>query len=235
MMAATLEIQQLELYYRSIRVVGNLNLTVGGGVTAVVGPNGSGKTTLLRAVSGLVKPWRGQICFGGREITNLPACQRVRLGVGHVPSGAAVAGRMTVRENLLVGAFLRGNRSDATPNLRKIFDLFPALKDKQFRPAAGLSGGERQMIAIGRALMSNPRLLLLDEPFAGLSEPVKESIAGSLTAMAAAQVPVLLAEHDLAAVAGIAQRVIGLRGGRMVFDGSPRELSTQASLQVIFG
>ena len=168
--APLLQVEALDAGYGAVQVLWEVSLDVRPGETvALIGPNGAGKSTLLRTISGLGRPWRGRVRFGGREIGGLAPEQIVRLGVAHVPQGRRLFADLSVRENLLLGAYAREDEAGIAGDFASVLDLFPALRDRLTLAASQLSGGEQQMAALGRALMARPRLLLIDEPSLGLA------------------------------------------------------------------
>jgi branched-chain amino acid transport system ATP-binding protein len=209
---------------------GGMPLHVGPGeIVAVIGANGAGKSRLLRSVVGFAEA-RGDIRLDGSEIGALRTHQRSRAGIGYCPEGRRVFARMTVRENLEVAARAHG----AGDRLAEMFDLFPALADRRDTQAGQLSGGEQQMLAIGRALMTEPRLLLLDEPSLGLSPRLVETILGTLRTVAAGGTSVLLAEQNAAQALAVADRAYVMRLGRIVHSGTAAELRNDPQLARAF-
>lgn len=205
-----------------------------GEAVAVVGPNGSGKSTLLRALAGLVPLRAGVVRVGGLDVTLLPAHRRAMLGIVYAPERARVLEGLSVRDNLIVGAWRRADREAVAVDLERILARFPALRGKMRRPAAHLSGGERQMVVLGRALMAAPGILLLDEPLFGLDAAARGHVLEVIRASQAEGRAILLAEHDLPAVTMLATRVYGLRAGRVVFAGSAAALDTAAAFTEIY-
>jgi len=219
-MKPLLEVRGLSVRYGPVRALEEVSLALGEGeVVAVLGPNGAGKSTLLRAISGLVAPWAGEVWFEGGRITGWPPQKVARLGIAHVPEGRRLFPYMTVRENLLLGAYLRPRRDEVKRDLARVLDLFPALRERLGRPAFTLSGGEQQMLAIGRALMARPRLLLLDEPSLGLSPRLVKEIARIISEAHRQGVAILLVEQNAALALRLAQRGYLLERGRVVMEG----------------
>lgn len=219
-----LEIEALQSHYGRIRALESVTLAVAEGeLVTIVGANGAGKTTLLRTISGVQPASAGRIRFAGRDITRLPAAARVRLGIAQVPEGRQVWAPLSVEDNLVLGAWTRP-RAEIAPRLREIYDLFPRLAERRTQPAGTLSGGEQQMLAIGRALMSEPRLLLLDEPSMGLAPRLVETIFETVRALRRRGTTLLLVEQNAFAALSIADRGYVLESGRVVLDGPARDL-----------
>lgn len=225
-----LEVESLTTDYGAIRAVDGVSLSVpDGSVTAVLGANGAGKTSLLRTISGLVRPSAGSVRLEGHEITGVAVEQIVRLGLAHVPEGRGVIGELTVEENLRLGALWRGR--DAAP-LQEMYDLFPRLLERRSQPASNLSGGERQMLSIGRALISRPGTLLLDEPSLGLAPALVAQIMAVIRRLAdTLGLAVLLVEQNARSALSIANRGIVLSLGRVVADQDPDSLRADERLR----
>lgn len=234
-MSSVLTVENLVAGYGDNRIVKGVSLDVSAGeVAAVIGSNGSGKTTLLRAVSGLIPVQSGSIKLDGYEVTGLPAHNRVRLGLVYAPERARVAGEMTVEENLMVGAFLRKDKEGIRRTLEEVREMFPCLVKKRTTLAASLSGGERQMLVLSRALMAKPSVLLLDEPFFGLSVGMKKIFMDRLQRIRESGVTVVLTEHDLSAVLQVASRIYGFCNGRVIFSGSAEQFKQDNPIQKIY-
>ncbi|CAJ50446.1 ABC transporter ATP-binding protein [Bordetella avium] len=223
-MSAMLEVRGLEVNYGHIEAVRGIDLDLRAGeITALVGANGAGKSTTLLALSGLLPKAAGRIIFEGEDITNLAPHQLVSRGIVQVPEGRAILTTMTVLENLELGAYRRGLKNlDA--DLEYVFTLFPRLKERIHGMAGNLSGGEQQMLAIGRALMAKPRLLFLDEPSMGLAPIVVQDIFRSLRAINADGLTLFLVEQNVRQALKIAQKGYVLENGAMALEGSGREL-----------
>lgn len=232
--ATFLSVRNLEVRFGEVRAVRNVGFTARRGETiAVFGANGSGKTTLLKAIAGLVPVEAGRIRLEGEEITPLPAHARVARGVQYVSDRARVALKMSVRENLEVGGYLKRG-SARRESLDRVLRLFPVLREKVALPAGILSGGERQMLVIGRALMGNPSLLLLDEPFLGLALPVRDRIIGILEETLRGKATILFAEHELGAAFRILDRSLIFRNGVLIHEAGRAEAGDEERLRELF-
>ena len=221
-----LHVENLHVSYGAVHAVQGVSLHVAPGeIVALIGSNGAGKTTLLRAVSGLVRPSAGSIVFdGGQRLDRLPAHAIVRAGVSHVPEGRQVFGNLTVRENLELGAYQRRDRAASRATLERVFELFPVLKERLPQSGSTLSGGEQQMLAIGRALMAQPRLLLLDEPSLGLAPLVVQTIFAIVREINSAGTTILLVEQNAHMALRIAHRGYVLQTGTVVLEDSGANL-----------
>jgi branched-chain amino acid transport system ATP-binding protein len=220
-----LEVAGVESYYGQLQVLQRVSLQVhAGAVVAILGGNGSGKSTLLRTVSGLVRPYRGSITFAGRRIHGRRPERIARLGIIQVPQGRDIFPQLTVAENLRMGAYTCRQRATVAANLERVFTYFPILAVRARQYAGYLSGGEQQMLAIGRGLMSQPRLLLLDEPSASLAPLVIDKIFTRLADLNAAGMTLLLVEQHVSAALGIADYVYVLHHGTVMTQGTPAVL-----------
>lgn len=228
-----LEVEGLVTTYGAVRALDGVSFRVpDGSVTAVLGANGAGKTTLLRTITRMVRASSGTVVFDGQDITRIPVEDMVRHGVAHVPEGRGVVQELTVEENLRLGALWRKDTDDKRKALGEVYDLFAPLDTRRRRQAVTLSGGERQMLAIGRALMARPRVLLLDEPSLGLAPLITAQIMALLSELAAnAKMTVLIAEQNARSALSIADQAIVLNLGTVVMAGDPAELSGDAQLR----
>jgi len=215
-----LEISSLDVSYGRVQVLFDVSITVPEGeLVTVIGANGAGKTTLLLTVSGVLKPQRGSIRFEGREIDNLPPHEIVGLGVGHVPQGKELFPAMTVLENLEMGAHMVRRQDELEERLERAFESFPRLSERARQRAGTLSGGEQQMLAIARALMAMPRLLLLDEPSAGLAPIIVDHLAEIILGMNSSGLTVLLVEQNAFLALELARKAYVMESGRVVESG----------------
>ena len=220
-----LEIQSLDAHYGDAHVLFGVDLHVDeGAIVALVGANGAGKSTLLRSVSGLVGATQGEIAFRGRSIRGVAPQEIVALGISHVPEGRGLFGQMTVLENLELGAYPGKQRTHMRASLERAFALFPRLRERSRQRAGSLSGGEQQMLAIGRAMMANPALLVLDEPSLGLSPIVVRAMFDLVRALNAQGVTILLVEQNIHQALQLADQAYVLQTGRVVMQGSARAL-----------
>lgn len=223
-MSAMLEVTDLEVSYGKIKAVKGITFTVGEGeVVSLIGTNGAGKTTTLRTISGLLRPSAGSITFEGKRIDQVPAHQIVQLGLAHSPEGRRIFPRMTVEENLLLGAFARRD-GDITKDLHAAYDLFPILGERSKQPAGTFSGGEQQMLAMGRAMMSRPKLMMLDEPSMGLSPLMMKRIMSTVKTLQSQGTTILLVEQNAQAALRLANKGYVLEVGKIVLSGTGKEL-----------
>ena len=232
-MSGALSIRSLEARHGLLQAVRDVSLEVTEGETvAVVGANGAGKTTLLRSIAGAHRPSGGRIVFDGEDVTRLPAHRRVRRGIALVPEGRRLFPDLTVEENLRVAG---GVRRQGPWNVDAVLEAFPLLQSRRHKRAVTLSGGEQQATAIGRALMSNPRLLLLDEVSLGLAPVVVDIVYRSLSQLIGAGTTILLVEQDLSRALAVADRVVCMLEGRFVLEGAPGELTRERVMEAYFG
>lgn len=221
-----LKVENLSVHYGMIQAVRDVSFEVNEGeVVSLIGANGAGKTTILRTLSGLVRPSAGKIQFLGKEIQKMPAQKIVSGGLSQVPEGRHVFPGLTVMENLEMGAFLKKNREENQANLKKVFSRFPRLEERKNQDAATLSGGEQQMLAMGRALMSTPKLLLLDEPSMGLAPIFIQEIFDIIQDIQKQGTTVLLIEQNANKALAISDRGYVLETGRIVLSGTGKELA----------
>ena len=223
--APVLGVENLRLTYGAVTAVKDVNLDVfPGEVVALLGANGAGKTTMLRAISGLVRPRSGSIRFLGERIDRLPPSRIVRLGVAHCPEGRRVFGSLSVAENLRLGAAARIERTTIEADRERVYRLFPILAERRHQHAGTLSGGEQQMLALGRALMAKPKLLLLDEPSLGLAPLIIATIFATLADLKRSGVTMLIVEQNITAALELADRAYVLRTGEVALAGKAAEL-----------
>ncbi|HKW93102.1 MAG TPA: ABC transporter ATP-binding protein [Methylomirabilota bacterium] len=232
---ALLEVDDIDAGYGAVPVLWSVSLEVRRGeIVALIGANGAGKSTLLRVISGLLPPWRGRVRFQADDITARAPERIVRLGVAHVPQGRRLFAELTVRENLRLGAYARPDRRNVGADLGRVLDLFPALRDRLALRASQLSGGEQQMVALARALMSRPRLLLIDEPSLGLAPLVARELMDVLDRLRGEGSSVLLVEQDVAVALRHADRAYVLETGRVALSGSARSLMADARVRAAY-
>ncbi len=220
-----LEVRGLDAAYGELRALEGVSVRIGPGeIVALVGSNGAGKTTLLRVIAGLTRPRAGRVLWRDEDLGGLPPHTVVERGVAMVPEGRRLFGHMTVEENLGLGAFAHRAREGRGASLARVYEIFPRLRERRRQRAGALSGGEQQMVAIGRALMSRPALLMLDEPSLGLAPRIVEAMLEVLRAIHGAGVAVFLVEQNVHAALGLADRGYVLEHGRVVGEGSGRAL-----------
>ncbi|MDQ6859180.1 MAG: ABC transporter ATP-binding protein [Chloroflexota bacterium] len=229
---ALLELEGVDALYGRIRALRGVTISVDQGeVVALIGSNGAGKTTTLRTISGLMHPPSGSIRFGGTDISRMAAHQIVGLGICQSPEGRRLFPRMQVIDNLRMGAFLRNDRDGVQKDMDRVYELFPRLKERTTQLAGTLSGGEQQMLAIGRALMSKPKLLMLDEPSLGLAPILVETIFQIVREINAQGIPILLVEQNAHKALEVAHRAYVLETGSIVKTGSGKELLDSPDVQ----
>jgi len=227
-----LEIKNLNVHYGVIHVLKDVSLKVNDGeIVTLIGANGAGKTTTLRTVSGLKKVTGGEIIIDGQKINSFTASQRVSLGISQVPEGRRIFSEMTVMENLEMGAFLRKDKDGIKKDLANVFSFFPILSDRKKQIAGTLSGGEQQMLAMGRGLMARPKILLMDEPSMGLAPLLVREIFEIIKDINAAGTTVLLVEQNASMALSIADRAYVLETGKIVLSGTGAELASSSDIQ----
>jgi branched-chain amino acid transport system ATP-binding protein len=226
-----LVLDDVNTYYGNIHALQGISLRVEPGeIVTLIGANGAGKTTTLKTISGLLHPRRGTVTFEGKDISKTSAHQLVRLGIGHAPEGRRIFSRMTVFENLQMGAFTR-DQTTIGPDIDRVMELFPRLRERTNQLGGTLSGGEQQMLAIGRALMSEPRVLLLDEPSLGLAPILVQQVFQKIRDINAQGTTVLLVEQNALQALSIAHRAYVLQTGRVVLTGSAEEVKQNESVR----
>jgi branched-chain amino acid transport system ATP-binding protein len=229
---ALLELKGVDALYGRVRALRGVTINVDQGeVVALIGSNGAGKTTTLRTISGLMHPPSGSITFNGKDISRMAAHDIVGLGICQSPEGRRLFPRMQVIDNLRMGAFLRKDRDAIQKDMDRVFELFPRLKERTTQLAGTLSGGEQQMLAIGRALMSKPKLLMLDEPSLGLAPILVETIFQIVREINAQGIPILLVEQNATKALEVAHRAYVLETGTIVKTGSGKELLDSPDVQ----
>ena len=230
-----LQIDAIDVFYGDVQVLYGLSLGVGEGeIVTLLGSNGAGKTTTLRAVSGLQPPLRGEVRFRGRSLAAVPASARADLGIGLVPEGRELWPLLTVRENLELGAYGRRARPRATRNLERVLDLFPRLRERSAQLAGSLSGGEQQMCAIGRALMAEPELLMLDEPSLGLAPRMVDQVMRTIADLHRTGMTILLVEQNLHQALQVAHRGTVIETGRVRLEGTSAELRQSPEVRAAY-
>ncbi len=230
-MTAMLEVKDLKVAYGKILAVKKISFSVEEGqVVTLIGPNGAGKTTTLRTISGLIRPLSGEILFQGKRIDAVPAHEIVTLGVAHSPEGRKIFPKMTVEENLLLGAFTR-NDSEIKKDLAAAYDLFPILGGRHTQQAGTFSGGEQQMLAMGRAMMSRPKLLMLDEPSMGLSPLMMKVIMQTVRTLQSQGTTILLVEQNAQAALSLADHGYVLEVGKIVLRGTGKDLMVNENVR----
>ena len=229
---AFLEIDDIHTYYGNIQALKGVSLTVEEGeCVTLIGSNGAGKSTTLRSISGLTPPRKGSIRLQGEEISTLPPQEIVGLGISQSPEGRKCFQRMTVRENLELGAYLRRDSDGIQKDMQRIFELFPRLEERQNQKAGTMSGGEQQMLAIGRALMANPKVLLLDEPSMGISPVLTERIYETIQEINQRGMTILLVEQNANHALDVSQRGYVLETGRVVMTDTSEALRSNPDVQ----
>ena len=229
---AMLSIENLEVYYGAIHAIKGISFDVEEGeIIALIGANGAGKTTILHTITGLVPAKHGSIKFGGKELTKTPAHKIVSMGMAHVPEGRRVFAQLTVYENLMLGAYTRKDKAEIAESLDTVFKRFPRLQERRNQSAGTLSGGEQQMLAMGRALMSKPSIILMDEPSMGLSPLYVSEIFDIIQEINKSGTTVLLVEQNAKKALSIANRAYVLETGKIVLSGDAKELANNDSVK----
>jgi branched-chain amino acid transport system ATP-binding protein len=232
---ALLEVDGIDASYGRIRALQGVSLHVNEGeIVTLIGGNGAGKTTTLRAISGLVKPTKGAIRFAGEDVSRDTPDRIVRRGIGHSPEGRRVFARMTVRENLELGAYTRTSKTEIASDFERVLEIFPRLKERIAQKSGTLSGGEQQMLAMARALMSRPKLLMLDEPSLGLSPILVQTIFGVIREINARGTTVLLIEQNARQALGIASRGYVLEVGKIVHEDTAANLMASEAVRAAY-
>ena len=222
---ALLEVQDIQVYYGMIQALKGVSFSVNEGeVIALIGANGAGKTTTLHTVTGLLRAKSGHIIYDGQDITKVPPHKIVTMGMAHVPEGRRVFANMTVLQNLKMGAFTRSDKNEIDATIEKVYKRFPRLKERQNQTAGTLSGGEQQMLAMGRALMSQPKIILMDEPSMGLSPIFVNEIFDIIRAVSESGTTVLLVEQNAKKALSIANKAYVLETGTIALSGDAKEL-----------
>ena len=229
---AMLEVNDIKVYYGMIQAIKGVSFHVDEGeVIALIGANGAGKTTILHTVSGLLTPKEGTITFEGQDLVNIPGHKIVSMCMAHVPEGRRVFAQLSVLQNLMMGAYTRKDKEEITQTLETVFDRFPRLKERQNQMAGTLSGGEQQMLAMGRALMSHPKIILMDEPSMGLSPIFVNEIFEIIQEVSKSGTTVLLVEQNAKKALSIADRAYVLETGKIVLEGKASDLLNNDSIK----
>ncbi|MGE4213937.1 MAG: ABC transporter ATP-binding protein [Anaerotignaceae bacterium] len=229
---ALLEVKDLEVYYGVIRAIKGISFEVNEGeVIALIGANGAGKTTILHTVTGLVPSKSGSIFYNGTDITKMPGHKLVPMGIAHVPEGRRVFSQLSVIQNLKMGAYTRSDKKEIEDTLKMVYERFPRLEERKHQHAGTLSGGEQQMLAMGRALMSHPKLILLDEPSMGLSPIFVKEIFDIIEKISADGTTVLLVEQNAKKALSISNRAYVLETGNIALSGDAKELMNNDSVK----
>ena len=229
---AMLEIKDIEVYYGMIKAIKGVSFEVNEGeVIALIGANGAGKTTILHTITGLLEAKKGTVCFDGKDITRVPAHKIVSMGMAHVPEGRRVFSNLSVLQNLKMGAYTRKDKNEIEETLKTVYKRFPRLEERQNQLAGTLSGGEQQMLAMGRALMSHPRIILMDEPSMGLSPIFVNEIFDIIKEVSASGTTVLLVEQNAKKALSISDRAYVLETGNIVLEGKAEDLLNNDSIK----
>ena len=230
-----LNVNNIHTYYGNIHALKGITITVEAGeVVTLIGSNGAGKSTTLKTISGIMKPRTGSVSFKEKRIDMLPPNEVVQLGIAQSPEGRRIFPRMTVVENLEMGAYARKDRAQVRADMDRVFELFPRLKERTTQKGGTMSGGEQQMLAIGRALMAKPRLLLLDEPSLGLAPKMVQVVVDAIRVIAATDITILLVEQNTQAALSVATRGYVMAAGRIVYAGGTEELRQSPEVRDAF-
>lgn len=230
-----LELSNVNVYYGAIHALKDINLKIEAGeVVTLIGANGAGKSTTLKAISGIQKPKSGEIKLNGKNISSLNAPDIVKLGISHVPEGRRIFSKMSVMENLEMGAYTRDDKSEIKKDFEKVFSLFPRLQERKEQMAGTLSGGEQQMLAIGRGLMSKPKLLLLDEPSMGLAPIIVNEIFSIIKNINKTGTTVLLVEQNAYMALNVSDRAYIIRNGTIEMKGNSKELMEDERVKMAY-
>lgn len=230
-----LKIEDINVYYGNIQALKGVSMEINEGeIVTLIGANGAGKSTLLKTISGLLKPKQGKVLFEGDSIGGKAAQAIVKLGISHVPEGRRVFANMTVAENLELGAYLRKDKVGIHKDMEKVYELFPRLLERIKQQAGTLSGGEQQMLAMGRALMAKPRLLLLDEPSMGLAPLLVKQIFNIIQEISESGTTILLVEQNANLALSIADRAYVVETGRIVLSGNAEELTSSEEIKMAY-
>ncbi|NLL73237.1 MAG: ABC transporter ATP-binding protein [Clostridiales bacterium] len=227
-----LEVKDLQVYYGVIQAIKNVSFKVEEGeIIALIGANGAGKTTILNTITGLIAAKNGEVLYDGVDIQKIPAHKIVSMGLAHVPEGRRVFSQLSVYENLLMGAYTRSDKNEVDASLQHVFKSFPRLEERRKQMAGTLSGGEQQMLAMGRALMSKPKIVLMDEPSMGLSPLLVEEVFGIIQNINKAGTTVLLVEQNAKKALSIAHRAYVMETGNIVLEGYAKDLMNDESVK----
>jgi len=230
-----LELQEIHVHYGVLEAVRGVSTEIlEGSIVGLLGANGSGKSTILKTISGLMRPTRGEIWFDGRRIDGMPSHKVIKIGITHVAEGRELFPFMSVGENLEMGAYLRKDKKEIRRDMDEMIEHFPILKARWKQRAGNLSGGEQEILAIARALMTKPKLLLMDEPLQGLAPSVQEEIESIVRDLNEKGLSILMVEHNVHMTLGMSHKVIILEIGQVTMEGSPKELSESEYVQKVY-